>query len=76
MSGVIGGQKLHAVFRHFPKKTKMLDLIHRWHIYKGDTVQVMAGKCKGQQGIVTEVLRKKNRIVIGGVNMVNSNVLH
>jgi large subunit ribosomal protein L24 len=37
-------------------------------IKRGDTVQVISGKEKGQRGEVREVIPKKNRVVIEGVN--------
>lgn len=40
------------------------------HVKKGDKVQVIAGKDKGKQGVVTSVLPKKNRVIIEGLNIV------
>jgi large subunit ribosomal protein L24 len=40
-------------------------------IRKGDTVKVIAGDSKGQQGKVTEVIIDKNRALVEGVNMVS-----
>jgi large subunit ribosomal protein L24 len=41
------------------------------HIKKGDTVNVITGEYKGQQGRVLEVLIKKNKAIVEGVNMVS-----
>ncbi|MBO4702180.1 MAG: 50S ribosomal protein L24 [Lachnospiraceae bacterium] len=41
------------------------------HIKKGDTVYVNAGESKGQQGRVLEILKKKNRAIVEGVNMIS-----
>lgn len=41
------------------------------HIKKGDTVIVNSGDYKGQKGTVLEVLVKKNRAIVEGVNMVS-----
>lgn len=41
------------------------------HIKKGDLVFVNSGEYKGQQGRVLEVLRKQNRAIVEGVNMVS-----
>lgn len=38
-------------------------------IKKDDTVVVISGKDKGKTGIVKEVLPKKNKVVVEGVNM-------
>lgn len=41
------------------------------HIKKGDTVKVMAGNSKGQEGKVIEVQIAKSRALVEGVNMVS-----
>jgi large subunit ribosomal protein L24 len=38
-------------------------------IKKGDTVEVIAGKDKGERGRVVTMLLKKNRVVVEGVNV-------
>lgn len=40
-------------------------------IKKGDQVEVIAGKDKGKRGEVLTVDRKKNRVVVEGVNIVH-----
>ena len=40
----------------------------------GDTVQVIAGSDKGKTGEVIQILRKENRIVVEGVNMVTKHI--
>ncbi len=40
------------------------------HVKKGDKVMVISGKDKGKQGVILDVLPKKNRVLIEGVNMV------
>ena len=40
------------------------------HIKKGDTVMVIAGDSKGQQGKVLEIQVDKNRAIVEGVNLV------
>ena len=39
-------------------------------IKKGDTVKVIAGKDKGAEGKVIEVLREQERVIVEGVNRV------
>ncbi len=39
-------------------------------IKKGDRVVVLTGKDKGRQGTVSKVLPKEERVLVGGVNMV------
>ena len=40
-------------------------------IKKGDMVKDIAGGSKGQTGRVVEVIRKKNRVLVEGVNMIS-----
>ena len=42
---------------------------NKLHIKKGDTVIVISGNSKGQQGRVLEVIRTKSRAIVEGVNM-------
>lgn len=44
------------------------------HIKVGDTVKVMIGTSKGQQGKVVSIDRNKNRATIEGVNMIKKHV--
>lgn len=39
------------------------------HVKKGDTVLVLSGNDKGKTGEVTEVMPRKLRVVVEGVNM-------
>lgn len=48
--------------------------IHTWRIVRGDTVEVISGKCKGQRGVVQNVKRKKNRLLVEGVNLVKKHI--
>ncbi len=41
------------------------------HIKKGDTVKVIAGNSKGQEGKVIEMQISKQRALVEGVNMVS-----
>jgi large subunit ribosomal protein L24 len=40
------------------------------HIKVGDTVKVLSGESKGQEGKVLKIDRSKLRAIVGGVNMV------
>jgi len=40
----------------------------------GDKVVVIAGKDKGKEGTITTVLRKENRVVVEGINMVKKHI--
>ena len=43
---------------------------HSMKIKKGDTVKVVAGKDKGAEGKVLQVLRDQQRVIVEGVNRV------
>ncbi|MDR0383054.1 MAG: 50S ribosomal protein L24 [Spirochaetaceae bacterium] len=43
---------------------------HKFRIKKDDTVEVIAGKEKGKRGRILRILRKKDRVVIDGLNLV------
>lgn len=40
-------------------------------IKTGDTVRVIAGDHKGQEGKVQKVLREKNKAIVEGINMIS-----
>ena len=43
----------------------------KFHIKKGDLVQVNAGEDKGKQGKVLEVFPDKERAIVEGINMIS-----
>lgn len=43
----------------------------KFHIKKGDNVQVIAGNSRGETGRVIRMIPKQNRAVVEGVNMVS-----
>ena len=43
----------------------------KFHIKKGDLLQVNAGEDKGKQGKVLAVLREEERAIVEGINMVS-----
>jgi large subunit ribosomal protein L24 len=42
----------------------------KFHVKKGDEVVVLAGKEKGKRGKVIAVLRKQQRVIVEGVQMI------
>jgi large subunit ribosomal protein L24 len=44
------------------------------HVKVGDTVKVIAGTSKGSEGKVLSIDRKKNRVIVEGVNMMKKHV--
>ena len=47
-----------------------MSLNNHLHVKKGDTVVVLSGKDKGQQGKILLALPKKGKVVVEGVNKV------
>jgi large subunit ribosomal protein L24 len=43
----------------------------KFHIKKGDTVTVITGDSKGQQGRVLSVNREKETVIVEGVNLIS-----
>ncbi len=41
------------------------------HIKKGDTVKVIAGNARGQEGRVLNVDYQKKRVIVEGINMIS-----
>ncbi len=42
----------------------------KFHVKKGDIVEVIAGEDKGKRGRVLKVLPKQNKVIVEGVNIV------
>lgn len=40
------------------------------HVKKGDKVVILTGRDKGKKGTILEVLPKKQRVVVDGINIV------
>jgi large subunit ribosomal protein L24 len=53
--------------RKFNKQQKL-------HVKTGDTVEVIAGNSKGKKGKITQILVKKSRVVVEGVNMISKHI--
>lgn len=43
-------------------------------LHVGDTVQIIAGSDKGKTGEVIQILRKEERVLVEGVNMVTKHI--
>lgn len=52
------------------RRFKPVEPLSKWPIKKGDEVVVVAGADKGNRGKVLRVDRKRNRVVVEGVNRV------
>lgn len=51
-----------------------IELPRKYHVKKDDEVLVISGAHKGKQGKVLQVLRKKARVIIEGVNVTKKSV--
>jgi hypothetical protein len=52
------------------KSLPQKDIIKKWKIFTGDTVEVSFGKDRLKQGQVVKVLKKKNKLIVKGINVV------
>ncbi len=48
--------------------------LYKNRLKKGDLVQVLAGKYKGKQGVITAVHPSENKVTVEGVNIVKKHV--
>jgi large subunit ribosomal protein L24 len=46
-------------------------MVRKYHIKKGDTVYVISGESRGQQGRVLDVITKDGKAIVEGINMVS-----
>jgi large subunit ribosomal protein L24 len=46
----------------------------KFHVKKGDQVEVISGNFKGSSGKILEVLPKKQRVVVEGVRMIKKHL--
>jgi large subunit ribosomal protein L24 len=46
----------------------------KFHVRRGDTVQVIAGNHKGASGKILQVLRKKEQVLVEGVRMIKKHM--
>ena len=44
------------------------------HVRSGDTVMVIAGNAKGKSGVIKQMLIKKSRVIVDGVNLMTKHV--
>lgn len=47
-----------------------MSLNNHLHVKKGDTVIVLSGKDKGQQGKIIQAMPKKSKVIVEGINKV------
>ncbi|KAG6459134.1 probable 39S ribosomal protein L24, mitochondrial [Manduca sexta] len=54
--------------RNVHRKKVFVEPIAEWSFFKGDRVEVMVGRDKGKQGIVSQVIQERNWVVVEGLN--------
>lgn len=50
------------------RKKVFVEPIKDWNFFKGDRVEVLVGKDKGKQGIVTSIIAERNWVFVEGLN--------
>lgn len=43
-------------------------VLEEWSFFRGDRIEVLVGKDKGKQGIVTQVIPERNWVIVEGLN--------
>ncbi|XP_016926021.3 large ribosomal subunit protein uL24m [Drosophila suzukii] len=46
----------------------LVEPIEDWSFFRGDRIEVLVGKDKGKQGIVTQVIPERNWVIVEGLN--------
>jgi ribosomal protein L24 len=49
-----------------------VDMVRAFNLRKGDLVQVLYGRDKGNHGVVRDILRNSNQLIVSGCNVVKS----
>lgn len=50
------------------RKKVFVEPIEEWNIFRGDRVEVLVGRDKGKQGIVSSVIAERNWVIVEGLN--------
>lgn len=43
-------------------------ILENWLFFRGDRVEVLVGRDKGKQGIITQVIQERNWVIVEGLN--------
>ncbi|XP_015510422.1 large ribosomal subunit protein uL24m [Neodiprion pinetum] len=60
-----------AEFQNSPHKYRkkvFVEPLKDWNFFKGDRVQLLVGRDKGKQGIITQVIQERNWVIVEGLN--------
>ncbi|XP_053959896.1 probable 39S ribosomal protein L24, mitochondrial [Anastrepha ludens] len=50
------------------RKKVFLNPVEEWSFFRGDRIEVLVGKDKGKQGIVSQVIPERNWVIVEGLN--------
>ncbi|KAJ0171976.1 hypothetical protein K1T71_012739 [Dendrolimus kikuchii] len=50
------------------RKKVFVEPVGEWSFFKGDRVEIMVGKDKGKQGIISQVIQERNWVIVEGMN--------
>ncbi|XP_017063048.2 probable 39S ribosomal protein L24, mitochondrial [Drosophila eugracilis] len=50
------------------RRKVFVEPIEEWSFFRGDRIEVLVGKDKGKQGIVTQVIPERNWVIVEGLN--------
>ncbi|XP_063709989.1 large ribosomal subunit protein uL24m [Culicoides brevitarsis] len=50
------------------RKKVFVEPIAEWNIFRGDRVEVLVGRDKGKQGIVSQIIAERNWVIVEGLN--------
>uniref|UniRef100_A0A2H1WJ43 Large ribosomal subunit protein uL24m n=1 Tax=Spodoptera frugiperda TaxID=7108 RepID=A0A2H1WJ43_SPOFR len=54
--------------RNMHRKKVFVEPVGDWSFFKGDRVEIMVGKDKGKQGIISQVIQERNWVIVEGLN--------
>jgi len=62
-------EKVHEIISLAPE---VIEVMPKFHVKKGEEVVVLAGKEKGKRGKIIAVMRKQQRVIVEGAQMISA----
>ncbi|KAF4524279.1 hypothetical protein B566_EDAN012042 [Ephemera danica] len=59
---------LHQNQPGMPNRPVLVEPVLEWGFFRGDRVEVLVGKDKGKQGIVSQIIQERNWVIVEGLN--------
>lgn len=50
------------------RKKVFIEPIENWSYFRGDRVEVLVGRDKGKQGLISQVIQERNWVIVDGLN--------